>query len=253
MRVNLSPELIVLVKAAAEQTKRELEARLVGKRIERNRQPYFCERQNQPAEVVGEVLAVHPPDDHLLDQIGFWPSWTVSVSEQAAAGRQSSRRRLDECVAAEDLHVLFRRCFCGLPVPLSCARAQLYLRSGMPFVDNRIPQFMSASRSVVVSATSPLLLRPRALDRRVPQSWDAVRVEICRDSISFCPDPQASHFGDDVSLYRLADVVPEQSPYLVLKIGRTAIPVLKVRAVRRDLNEVELLPYRDVEAVPLMS
>jgi hypothetical protein len=256
MPVNLSPELIVKVEAAGQRLMRELSQRLVGlKRTlpldsgEIQRQPYGAGVQTG---ALCEVLELHAPAGLQQHLIGLWSCWTVSVKQLGAASGQTQQRRLDEFVPVEDLHMHFRRVFRGLPVPMPCARPQLYLRSGGPFVDDRTPQFVRAAKAVQVSPGHPLLLRPNGW-RDVPQAWDALRVEISEDGITFRTEPEASHHEHYDCRHSLVEVVPEQSPYLVLKVGTTVFPVLKVRGVRRDLQEVELLPHRDVQAVAVSA
>lgn len=253
MSFTMSPDTTQQVRNIAARLQQELTERLVGRSIHpivRSERVRCPDRPAVETEAL-EVLAVCPPGWEDLELFGLWDRWTVMTRRPGQEDEQNNRRMLQDFLEPEELHNLFRQNFRGVLVPVRCAQPALRLRTGMPFTERAAPRFIRGRNSVVLSPRSALLLRP--VDRNVPQPWDGLSAKIDESTIVFQADPDSVRFGPDFVRFELADVVPDDSPLLVLKVGCTALPILTVLAVNPVLKEVELLPYQNIEASELSS
>lgn len=253
MSFTISPDTTQQVRSIADRLQQELAERLVGKSIHPIVRSERVRCPDRPAteSAVQDVLAVCTPGWEDMEMFGLWDRWVVMTRKPGQEDTQINRCGLQDFLEPEELHNLFRRAFRGVPVPVRCAQPSLRMRTGMPFTERAAPRFIRGRNSVVLSPRSPLLLRP--VDRNVPQPWDGLSAKIDESAIVFQSDPDSVHLGPNIVRFELAEVVPGDSPMLVLKVGCTVIPISTVLAVNPVLKEVELLPYQNIEASELSS
>ena len=143
MKTQVSPDVYARALVAAENLKRQLEARLINKTAH----AWSCSCGKCGAGP-SRVVAISMPTDY-PKQIARWLSWSCEMEDNT--GKRWSQG-ISTYIRFSELYPMFRNAFAGIDVRVEHAFAQSYHGQPAPFVHS--------GRTVEISRTNPVFVRP---------------------------------------------------------------------------------------------